>query len=131
MTGLRGQDSVARLASDLRLLRVSAGNPTLSRLQSESGVSRTVLSDAFLGRGLPSVRTLASIVQTCGGGPVDPWLERRDALTRLGADHRAPDATREFGGREGVIVATALGVGAVVAMVARGLFAVFGRRRRR
>jgi len=131
MAAHRGQDSVAQLAADLRLLRVSAGNPTLSRLQSESGVSRTVLSDAFLGRGLPSVRTLASIVQTCGGGPVDPWLERRDALSRMTIAHRIAGAPPDFRGRDGVIVAAALGVGAMAAMVGRGIFALFGRRRSR
>lgn len=72
-------DSVERFAADLRKVRLGAGSPTLARLQSETGISRTVLSDAFAGRQLPSARTVASIVRACDGHPSE-WLDRRDSL---------------------------------------------------
>lgn len=76
-----GEDSVAALAADLRRLRVAADSPTLSRLQSETGLSRSIISDAFAGRSLPSLRTLDRLVRACGGD-ADEWLDRREALAR-------------------------------------------------
>ncbi|MFH8252824.1 DUF2690 domain-containing protein [Microbacterium sp. B2969] len=81
-TGL-SSDSVKQFAADLRRLRLAADNPKYSRLQSETGVSRSVLSEAFAGRQLPSARTVDGIVRVCGGD-VDRWHDRRDALARGG-----------------------------------------------
>lgn len=72
-------DSVELFAADLRKLRVGAENPTYSRLHNEGGVSRSVLSEAFAGRQLPSARTVEGIVRVCRGD-VDAWLDRREAL---------------------------------------------------
>jgi hypothetical protein len=75
-------DSVHQFAADLRRLRLDADNPTLARLQAETGISRSVLSDAFAGRQLPSARTVDGIVRACDG-TVDSWLSRRDALAGM------------------------------------------------
>lgn len=77
-----GTDSRQRFAADLRRLRLDAGNPTLTRLQDETGISRTVLSDAFAGRQLPSARTIDGIVRACDAD-AGVWLDRRDALAEL------------------------------------------------
>lgn len=75
------EDSVSRFADDLRALRLEAANPTLFRLQHSTGISKTVLSDAFSGKRLPSARTVHGIVTQCGGD-VSSWLARRDRLAR-------------------------------------------------
>lgn len=80
-------DSVARFATDLRMLRVAAGSPTLSRLQHTTGLSRTVISDALSGKTLPSARTVDGLVRACGGDTAE-WLERReDLLPKHGRDN--------------------------------------------
>jgi hypothetical protein len=45
----------------------------------ETGISRSVLSEAFAGRLLPSARTVDGIARACGAAP-GPWVDRRDAL---------------------------------------------------
>jgi hypothetical protein len=72
-------DDISRFAADLRSLRLEASSPTLARLQAETGISRTVLSEAFAGRQLPSARTVDGIVRVCGGDTA-VWIPRRDAL---------------------------------------------------
>lgn len=74
-----GPDTVERFSADLRKLRLEADSPTLARLQSDTGISRTVLSDAFAGKQLPSARTVDSIARACGADP-SSWVDRRDAL---------------------------------------------------
>lgn len=74
-------DSVTAFAADLRRLRLDAGSPTLERLQRETGISRTVLSDAFAGKQVPSERTVTSLASACDSDPV-PWLNRRSALVK-------------------------------------------------
>lgn len=78
------QDGVAAFAADLRRLRLEADSPTLARLQSETGISRSVLSDAFAGRQLPSARTVDRIVRACNAEPAE-WVTRRDTLAGLGS----------------------------------------------
>lgn len=87
----RSSDSFAQFAADLRRLRLEADNPTLAKLQAETGISRTVLSDAFAGRQLPSARTVDGIVRACGGDQA-AWLDRRDALAESRASIDAPVA---------------------------------------
>ncbi len=72
-------DNVERFGSDLRRLRIEAGTPTYDRLRSETGISKSVLTDAFSGRLLPSARTVDAIVRVCGGD-TDSWLNRRESL---------------------------------------------------
>lgn len=81
-------DSVSQFAADLRMLRVAAGSPTLAHLQHETGISRTVISDAFAGKQLPSARTVDAIVRACDGEPRE-WLRRRDQLDPRQAPHDA------------------------------------------
>lgn len=76
-------DSIARFAADLRKLRLDADSPTLVKLQSETGLSRTVLSDAFAGKQLPSGRTVDRLVRACHADSSE-WLDRRDALAGVG-----------------------------------------------
>ena len=84
-------DSTAQFAADLRKLRLDADNPTLARLQADTGISRSVISDAFAGKQLPSARTVDGIARACG---VDssPWIDRRDALAGRGVAAAATDA---------------------------------------
>lgn len=84
-------DTTSQFAEDLRLLRVRAGSPTLAHLQHATGVSRTVLSDAFAGKQLPSARTVDGIVRACGGEP-DEWLRRRDRIAALSASAASASA---------------------------------------
>ncbi|PZU40130.1 MAG: hypothetical protein DI573_04980 [Microbacterium sp.] len=72
-------DTLATLSADLRALRLKAGNPTLSALAHQTGISKTVLSEAFAGRRLPSARTVDGIVDACGGESA-AWVARRDRL---------------------------------------------------
>ncbi|KSW29865.1 DUF2690 domain-containing protein [Cellulomonas sp. B6] len=72
-------DSAARFASDLRDLRRAAGDPTLVALGRRAGVSKSVLSDAFRGRALPTERTVERLIRVLGAD-VDAWLARRGRL---------------------------------------------------
>jgi hypothetical protein len=92
---------VALLAADLRELRVRADSPTYKELQAKTGISRTVLADAFAGRKLPSARTLDRVVRACGGD-ARPWLDRRDSI----ADReKTTPATRSVTRRIVILVA--------------------------
>lgn len=82
-------DSVSEFAAALRTLRLSASNPTLFRLQHATGISKTVLSDAFSGKRLPSARTVNGIVLACDGDPAE-WIARRDRLARTRGAEIAP-----------------------------------------
>ncbi len=73
------EDSVAAFASDLRGLRAKAGNPTLAALTSATGISKTVISDAFAGKKLPTQNTVGLLAEALGADPIT-WLERRAAL---------------------------------------------------
>ncbi|MFB7893750.1 DUF2690 domain-containing protein [Microbacterium sp. NPDC056044] len=105
-----------KFAADLRRLRLDADNPTQARLQAETGISRSVLSDAFAGRQLPSARTVDGIVRACNGD-IDVWLSRRDALAGMSRDSQV-DAVAKSTGKPRVSVtrgtAIAIGVGAFV-----------------
>ncbi|WJL94717.1 DUF2690 domain-containing protein [Microbacterium sp. ET2] len=79
-------DPVHLFGRDLSRLRLRAENPTLARLQAETGISRTVLSEAFNGAKLPTARTVDGIVRACGEDP-GPWLDRRDALAARGKEN--------------------------------------------
>lgn len=82
MTAAPDADSIAEFAAALRALRLEAGSPTLSRLQHETRISRSVLSEAFAGRRLPSARTVDGIVRifAADGGA---WVRRRDAIVAV------------------------------------------------
>lgn len=83
------QDSVERFAADLRELRLRAGNPTLTALNSYTRVSKSVLSEAFSGRRLPTERTVASLADALKADQT-VWVARRNALDpRTGQSDRA------------------------------------------
>lgn len=127
-------DGREQFAADLRELRLSAGSPTLAALGHTTGVSKTVLSEAFSGRRLPSARTVAALV-TAFDGDVRTWVRRRDALDSAAAsgvplagaaDDDAPPPTLPahpvVRRRTTVLVAAAaFVVGALVAGVGTGL----------
>ncbi|GAA1469863.1 helix-turn-helix domain-containing protein [Microbacterium thalassium] len=86
-----GADTKERFAADLRKLRLDGGNPTLKRLQDETGISRSVLSEAFAGRSLPTARTVDGVVRVCDGDTAS-WLDRRDVLAGLAVPPPVPAA---------------------------------------
>lgn len=128
MTGPSGDDadSVALFASDLRMLRVAAGSPTLGWLQHATGLSRTVISDAFAGKTLPSARTVDGLVRACNADATQ-WLGRREALLRkppsarvvTTANDRRPRSVR-------LSIAIAVGVVAFVLGAAGGTLVTSG-----
>lgn len=73
-------DSITGYAMSLRALRLQADSPTLSRLQHDTGVSKSVLSSAFAGRQLPSARTVDRLVKALGADDPGAWVTRRDVL---------------------------------------------------
>lgn len=86
-------DSSVAFAADLRQLRLAADQPTLDRLVRETHVSRTVLSETFNGRQVPSARTVDRLVRALGADPA-PWLERREQLAEgTTANRTTSDAT--------------------------------------
>lgn len=116
----RSGDSVSGFAADLRKLRLEADNPTLARLQAETGISRTVLSDAFAGRQFPSARTVDGIVRACGGD-LHYWLDRRDALTEQETSPKAttgPHPVRTVSRRAAALLAAGTFVVGVAASAA-------------
>lgn len=78
-TGRRKGDSVDAFASDLRTLREKAGMPTLADLSHRAYLSRSVLSDTFVGKRLPTETTVRRLVPVLGEDS-GPWLARRAAL---------------------------------------------------
>jgi len=79
MTSLPDTDSISEFAADLRALRLDSESPTLNKLRHDTDISRSVLSDAFAGKKLPSARTVDRIVRALGGDATG-WIRRRDAL---------------------------------------------------
>lgn len=74
-----GPSSVEGFAAALSELRVAAGRPTLVALERRTGVSKTVLSDAFAGRRLPTERTVEAIASALDAD-VGEWTRRRREL---------------------------------------------------
>lgn len=119
-------DSVERFAADLRELRLSAGDPKLLALSERTGVSKSVLSEAFSGRRLPTERTVVRVVEDLGGDR-DAWVARRTALDPRGVAHAAeaaPEAEAAPTGRRFSLGQTLLiaGVTALVAVAGTSLF---------
>ena len=124
----RDSDSVASFAAGLRELRLGAGDPKLLALSERTGVSKTVLSEAFLGRKLPTERTVAKLVEEFGGDRT-AWVSRRAALDpRYGAASVAVTASAAAEvpnpGRRFSLVQTLL-IAAVAAVIAVGGTSLF------
>lgn len=76
----RGPDeSLQQFAFDLRSLRQEAGDPTLATLSSHTGIPRSILSEAFSGKRLPTERTVRYLVEELGASRHE-WAARRNAL---------------------------------------------------
>ena len=101
-------DTVERFASDLRELRRLAGNPTLAALDRTSGISKSVLSDAFNGKGLPTERTTEGLARALGADAV-AWLERRRLLDPSVRAERSAQPTHPASVRRRTAVALAVG----------------------
>ncbi|WP_461640719.1 helix-turn-helix domain-containing protein [Leucobacter sp. BZR 635] len=78
-TGADVQDSRERFAADLRSLKLTAGDPTLLALESRTGISKSVLSEAFSGKRLPTEKTVR-VLTTELNADADAWLARRQTL---------------------------------------------------
>lgn len=76
--------TTAEIAAELRRLRLAAGSPTLTYLQHETGLSRTVISEALRGKSLPSERTIDALTRALGADP-EPLLSRRSESVRAQA----------------------------------------------
>lgn len=72
-------ENLETFAAGLRELKERAGDPKLLAIVEESGISKTVLSDAFSGRRLPTERTVAAIATSLGGDRAE-WVRRRREL---------------------------------------------------
>jgi len=81
--------SVEAFAAALSELRGAAGRPTLVSLERRTGVSKTVLSDAFAGRRLPTERTVEAIA-TALDADVAEWVCRRRELEESLREQQVP-----------------------------------------
>lgn len=116
--------SVVEFASALSALRSAAGRPTLAALERRTGVSKTVLSDAFAGRRLPTERTVEAIAAVLGAD-VGDWTRRRRVLEEsMRPQLTAAPATQPYqvvpmrAALWAAVAAFALGVGGTAAVVA-------------
>lgn len=73
------QDSREQFAADLRALKLAGGDPTLLALESRTGISKSVLSEAFSGKRLPTEKTVR-VLTTALGADTNVWLARRQEL---------------------------------------------------
>ena len=104
--------AAAEISAEIRRLRLAAGSPTLAHLQHETGISRTVISDALRGTTMPSARTIDALVRALGADP-QPLLERRDAIIRAQAGAVTPSEptvnASSGGGRRRPVILLAAG----------------------
>ncbi|HWK76539.1 MULTISPECIES: DUF2690 domain-containing protein [unclassified Microbacterium] len=94
MTNMPEADSIAEFAASLRALRLEANSPTLSRLHHDTDISRSVLSDAFGGKRLPSARTVDRIVRSLDNDSTE-WVRRRDLLATSLLEGESADTSTE------------------------------------
>ena len=124
------EDTVEEFAADLRHYRVVAGSPTLAALGHATGLSRTILSEAFSGKRLPSARTVAALAEEFDVD-VRAVLRRRDALDAAVEDvPSTPEVTRQGDktrrGQMLGVAAASFVAGAVIAATVTG-FAMSGQ----
>ena len=84
-TVAEGTDTLGRFAADLRELRHTSGNPTLQSLSLTTHVSKSVLSDAFAGKRMPSANTVRRLAQALDADE-EAWERRRERLTAAVSD---------------------------------------------
>jgi len=111
-------DTVARFAADLRELRHVGGHPTLRSLSAHTGISKSVLSEAFAGRRLPTANTVRRLAVLFESDP-RVWVERRDALARAARTPVRPAApVRRGRGRATWVAAAAVALVTVATVAA-------------
>jgi hypothetical protein len=114
--GAPDQQTVSGFAAELRRLREINGNPTLEALARKTGVSKTVLSEAFAGRKLPSERTVTAIGHAFGAGGNELAARRRtmepDTAPRTKNVRTFGKLTLAAACLAGLIVGGGIGVGA-------------------
>ena len=124
MTDDQTPDHARRFAADLRTLRVEAGNPTLHALAASTGVSKSVISDAFAGRKLPTENTVSQLARALGADP-QTWLDRRRALDpRFGGTGAAAQASAPRGVTLRATVLTAMFAAVVASGLTSGAWAI-------
>lgn len=109
---------------------MEAGNPTLTALAAVTGVSKSVISDAFSGERLPTENTTSQLAKALGADPGE-WLARRRSLDRrFGAPAGAGDGATSVGGGRTVRLRTAIattGAGVLVgAAISSAVWAIAG-----
>jgi len=104
------------IVDELRRLRAENGNPTLQALAQRSGVSKSVLSEAFAGKKVPSERTLLAIAHAFGVDGTELVRQRR-ALEPQPLSPEEGKGRRRFGSGVLALVAVA---GLVVGALAGG-----------
>ncbi len=72
-------ESLDEFAHALRELRREAGDATLAKLSMQTGISKSVISEALMGRKLPTERTVSKLAVAFGANQ-DEWVRRRRAL---------------------------------------------------
>lgn len=87
-------DDLTRFSEDLRRLRREAGNPTIVALAQLTGVSKSVVSEAFVGRRLPSEKTVRLLVDALGDAD-EKWVARRSRLRAAMTTDTHPTETSE------------------------------------
>lgn len=118
MTDQNEADSVSAFATDLRDLRMAAGNPTLAALSTTTSISKSVLSEAFRGKRLPTENTVSLLVEALHGDRTG-WLTRRRVLRLSPEDGDSgtipqPQTARSAPSRTGSLSRTLLTVAASV-----------------
>lgn len=114
---------VTRFAADLGQLRNDAGGKTLAALADQTGVSKSVLSEAFAGRKLPTEATVRKLAEALGGNPNEWAAQRANAAQAVRVTDpigTQPSSSRKRTSRRykfGTLIATA-GVSALVAAIA-------------
>lgn len=85
-------EALSAFAADLAALRERAGSPTLEQLSQRTGVSKSVISEAFAGRRLPTENTVRKLVAALDDDAnVMAWVERRSGIDPRHVD-RLPTA---------------------------------------
>lgn len=112
-------DSIESFAEQLRDLRIAAGNPTLAAISAQTGISKSVISVAFSGKGLPTENTVLKLVSLFQGNQKE-WRTRRNALDPRNTAGDIPFEQEQATGRRfslaqtGAIAVTAALVAAVL-----------------
>lgn len=79
---------IARLAYELRKLRVQAGSPTYRQMAARTGAGASTLSQAAAGERLPTLATVLAYAQACGADPAQWEARWREAAAEEAAEPR-------------------------------------------